>query len=73
MAKKAAKPAPIPTPGTHHVVSNPKRGGWDIIRGGSSRPSGHYATKQEAIAAGKKLCQSQGTKLVVHRAGETAG
>ncbi|MCR9225653.1 MAG: DUF2188 domain-containing protein [Hyphomonas sp.] len=52
-------------PKTHHVVPNPN-GGWDVKRGGAKRVSGHYATKQSAISAGRKISQNQKTEFRIH-------
>jgi hypothetical protein len=51
-------------PGSHHVV--PKSGGWDVKKGGGDRSSGHFDRKQDAIDAGRKISQNQGTELVIH-------
>jgi hypothetical protein len=52
-------------PETHHVVPNPS-GGWDVKRGGSVRASAHHDLKQDAVGAGRKISQSQGTELRIH-------
>ncbi|MBF0181924.1 MAG: DUF2188 domain-containing protein [Magnetococcales bacterium] len=52
-------------PETHHVVHNPN-GGWDVIRGGAERASGHFDTKQDAIERGRELSRNQGTELRIH-------
>lgn len=51
--------------GTHHVVHNPN-GGWDVKRGGGQRASGHYDTKRQAVDAGRRISQNQGTELRIH-------
>lgn len=38
---------------SHHVVPNPD-GGWDVKKGGSSRVSGHFGTKKEAVDQGRQ-------------------
>lgn len=50
---------------SHHVVHNAK-GGWDVKRSGSQRSSGYYATKEQAVNAGRQISRNQGTELVVH-------
>ena len=50
---------------THHVVHNPN-GGWDVKKGGSQRASGHFETKKQAVDAGRKISQNQGTEFVIH-------
>ena len=50
---------------SHHVVHNSK-GGLDVKRSGSYRSSCHYATKKQAINAGRQISQNQGTEFVVH-------
>ena len=50
---------------THHIVPAPN-GGWNVKRGGSSRVSGHYETKKEAIDAGRIISRNQKTELVIH-------
>ena len=49
----------------HHVVPNPD-GGWDVKRDGADRSSGHFDTKQDAVDAGRKISQNQGTEFVIH-------
>lgn len=49
----------------HHVVPNPD-GGWDVKRNNAERASGHYETKQQAVDAGRKVSQNQGTEFIVH-------
>ena len=50
---------------THHVVHSPS-GGWNVKRGGAKRASGHYATKQEAINAGRRMSRNQRTEFLIH-------
>jgi len=50
---------------THHVVHSPS-GGWNVKRGGAKRASGHYTTKQAAIAAGRRMRRNQRTELLIH-------
>jgi hypothetical protein len=52
-------------PETHHVVPNPG-GGWDVKKGGATRASGHYDTKQDAVDAGRKISRNQKTELRIH-------
>ena len=51
--------------GSHHVVPNAD-GGWDVKRDGSSRASGHFDTKQEAIDAGREISRNQGMESFIH-------
>ena len=50
---------------THHVVHNPN-GGWEVKRSNSTRASGHYQTKEEAIHAGQIISQNQKTEFIIH-------
>lgn len=50
---------------THHVVHN-QEGGWDVRRGGSSRSSGHFDTKQEAVDRGREISRNADTELKIH-------
>jgi len=52
--------------GSHHIVPNSQRGGWDVRRGGSERSSEHCDRKQDAIDRGREISQNQGTELIVH-------
>jgi hypothetical protein len=52
-------------PGTHHVVPNTD-GGWDVRRGGASRSSGHFDTKQEAVQRGREISRNAETELKIH-------
>lgn len=49
----------------HHVLPDPD-GGWDVKRGEASRSSGHFARKQDAIDAGRRISQNQGTEFYIH-------
>ena len=51
--------------GTHHVVPN-SSGGWKVKKGGSSKSSGNFETKKEAVDAGRKISQNQGTEFFIH-------
>lgn len=53
-------------PDSHHVVPNSQKGGWDVVRGGSPRASGHFNTKQQAVDAGREISRNQGTEFRVH-------
>ncbi len=50
----------------HHVVPNSNRGGWDVIRSGAQRVSGHYDTKQQAMDAGRVMSKNMNTELIPH-------
>ena len=50
---------------SHHVVPNPQ-GGWDVVKSNSDRASGHFEKKNDAIDAGRKISQHQGTEFVIH-------
>lgn len=50
---------------THHVVHAPN-GGWNVKRGGAARASAHFETKAEAIQAGRRISQNQGTEFLIH-------
>lgn len=52
-------------PKSHHVVPSPD-GGWNIKRGGASRSSGHFDTKQDAVNRGRDISRNQGTELRIH-------
>lgn len=52
--------------GSHHVVPNSKKGGWDVKKDGASKSSGHFDTKKDAEKAGRQISQNQETELVVH-------
>jgi hypothetical protein len=52
-------------PGTYHVVPN-STGGWDVLRGGADRASGHFETKREAVDRGREMSRNAGTELKIH-------
>ncbi len=52
-------------PGSHHVVPNAD-GGWDVKKDGATRSSGHFDKKQDAVDAGHKISQNQGTEFYIH-------
>jgi uncharacterized protein YdaT len=49
----------------HHVLPN-KNGGWDIKKGNSERASGHFNTKQEALARAREISINAKSELIVH-------
>ncbi len=53
-------------PESYHVVHNKARDGWDVKKGGATRSSGHFKTKQDAVSAGRKMSRNQGTELYIH-------
>jgi hypothetical protein len=50
----------------HHVVPNSQNGGWAVRRAGSSRASGNFDTKKEAINFGRAISRNQKTELKIH-------
>lgn len=50
---------------SHHVV--PHDDAWAVRRSGADRVSGIFDTQQEAIDAGRRISQNQGTELFIHR------
>ena len=55
----------VKKPGTHHVVPNPN-GGWSVKRGNSSRSSGNFETKSEAVHRARKISRNASTELKIH-------
>jgi hypothetical protein len=47
-----------------HVV--PRNGKWTVRKAGAARASGTFETQKEAIEAGRKIAQNQGTELYIH-------
>jgi len=43
-----------------YVVPNKERGGWDIVKEGHRRATGHAKTKHEAIANARKVVRNEG-------------
>ncbi len=50
---------------SHHVVPN-RGGGWNIKRSGSTRSSGHFDRKSDAVGRARKISSNQHTELVIH-------
>lgn len=50
---------------SHHVIHN-SNGGWDVKRNDAQHSSGHFATKEQAVSAGRQISQNQGTEFIVH-------
>ncbi|RAI42408.1 DUF2188 domain-containing protein [Rhodoplanes roseus] len=50
----------------YHVVPNSDRGGWDVMREGAERSSGHFDRKSEAMDRGRALARANETELVEH-------
>ncbi len=51
---------------SYHVVPDLDEG-WNVKRGGSTRASKRFATKQEAIVWGREQSKRRGTEFVIHR------
>lgn len=51
---------------SHHVTPHPD-GGWQVKKGGSSKASERFKTKDEAKGYGREVSRNQNTELVIHR------
>ena len=51
---------------TLHVVPGPN-GGWNVKRGGATRASKHFDTKEAATSWGRELSRKQGSEFVIHK------
>ena len=51
---------------SHHVVPDPD-GGWKIKKSGSSRSSGHFDRKIDAVQRAREISRKQKTELFIHR------
>jgi hypothetical protein len=61
MAKVAKKQAvKRASSSDRYVVPNNSKGGWDIIKAGHRRATGHAKTKDEAIRDARKIVRSEG-------------
>jgi Uncharacterized protein conserved in bacteria (DUF2188) len=50
-----------------HVVRNPG-GGWDVVKPGAERSSGHFDTQDDAINRSREILQNDGGgEVVIHR------
>ena len=49
----------------HHIVPHPD-GGWSVKKAGRPNLIGHFDTRREAVAAGRRISQEQNTELVIH-------
>lgn len=43
-----------------YVVHNKDRGGWDVMKKGAERASGHFLTKADAIARATEIVRKRG-------------
>lgn len=50
---------------SQHIVKNPD-GGWAVKKGGSSKATKIYKTKEEAIEQGKTIAKKQKAELYIH-------
>lgn len=51
----------------YHVASNPD-GGWDVKKEGGKKSSGHFDTKDEAVARGKTLAKAgDNGQIIIHK------
>lgn len=55
-----------------YVVPNARKGGWDIVKEGHRRATGHAKTKQEAIAHARQAVRRDGggELRIVNRSGK---
>jgi hypothetical protein len=51
---------------SHHVVPDPD-GGWNVKKGGATRASKHFETRDEAVSWGRDVSRNQGSELVIHK------
>jgi hypothetical protein len=51
---------------THHVVPAPS-GGWSVIKGGATRASRVFETKEAAESYGRKVSVQEQSELVIHK------
>ncbi len=51
---------------THHVVPDSSNDGWAVRRGNSSRASGLFETKKDAVDFAREVSQNQKTELKIH-------
>ena len=51
--------------GTTHVVPD-SDGGWNVKRGGASRASGHFDTKQQAVDRAREISRNAQSELKIH-------
>ena len=49
----------------HHIVPHPD-GGWSVKKAGRPDLTGRFDTRQEAVAAGRRISREQNTELVIH-------
>jgi len=58
-----------------YVVPNARKGGWDIVKEGHRRATGHARTKQEAIANARRAVRTDGggELRIVNRSGKLTG
>ena len=43
-----------------YVVPNKERGGWDVVKEGHQRASGHFDTQKEAINRAREIVDNSG-------------
>lgn len=51
---------------SHHVVPAPY-GGWSVKKGGATRASRHFDTKDEAITWGREVSRKKHSEFVIHK------
>lgn len=51
---------------TTHVVPNTKEGGWSIKQGGSSRSSGSFDKKEQAVDRAREISKNRRSELFIH-------
>ena len=53
---------------TVYHVTKKSGGGWNVKKEGGKRPSGHFATKKQAVQRGRNLAKSTGLgQLKIHK------
>lgn len=51
---------------SHHVVPS-LSGGWSVKKGGATRASRHFDSKDAAISWGREVSKKEGSEFVIHK------
>ncbi len=52
---------------SNHVVPSKEKGGWAVLKSGSSRASKSFETKEDAVKYGRELSRKEQTELYIHK------
>jgi hypothetical protein len=51
----------------NHVVPSKEKGGWTVVKSGSTKASKSFERKEDAVKFGRELGRKEQTELYIHK------